>query len=421
MAIAEEEPYVGKTDARSGQWVEITMKKVHRLLSMTDGDERKHVLDYTYVDLHYVEDQRKNLVNKFNLLPGNIVKALGGRGKRKEKISSKEEPLPPLPKLIGVEPASTSNSLISLADLTPNMADLKLNTYKAEASVEHLLLTLMEEIKILKEHTEVPSITLYQYHKLGVPSLPTEYLKRSVWNLDSGCSRHMTRVKRYLHRYSKESGPKGIQHKKTRNGKKYHVTFSEDDEAISQSNTKGDAINFNENRSFPDDEFLEPRSKFTQCSSNIEYFPYIHASETILENNITPTDSPIIQDSVSPKEPPELSITDDHLTLNEHDHPGSGDNLALDEIQHNVINEQISEVQSSTTTISPLAELFLQPPVSQDRWSREKHSELVNIIGEPLVGIITRSKIRDLEAALAHECLYINFFSEMEPKKPLKL
>ncbi|GKB40261.1 retrovirus-related pol polyprotein from transposon TNT 1-94 [Tanacetum coccineum] len=68
MVIAEDEPLVGKADARSGQWVDITMKKVHRLLSMTDGDERKHVLDYTHVDLHYVEDQRKNLVNKFNLL-----------------------------------------------------------------------------------------------------------------------------------------------------------------------------------------------------------------------------------------------------------------------------------------------------------------------------------------------------------------
>ncbi|GJU65988.1 hypothetical protein Tco_1252247 [Tanacetum coccineum] len=65
MAIAEDEPSVRKTDARSGQWVKITMKKVHRLLSMTDGEERKHVLDYTYVDLHYVEDQRKNLLNMF--------------------------------------------------------------------------------------------------------------------------------------------------------------------------------------------------------------------------------------------------------------------------------------------------------------------------------------------------------------------
>nr|GEX98247.1 zinc finger, CCHC-type [Tanacetum cinerariifolium] len=61
MGIDEEEPSVGKADTRSGQWVEITMKKIHRLLSMADGDERKHVLDYTHVDLHYVEDQRKNL------------------------------------------------------------------------------------------------------------------------------------------------------------------------------------------------------------------------------------------------------------------------------------------------------------------------------------------------------------------------
>ncbi|GJY05542.1 hypothetical protein Tco_0371482 [Tanacetum coccineum] len=81
-----------------------------------------------------------------------------------------------------------------------------------------------------------------------------------------------------------------------------HVTFSEDDEAISQSSTEGDAINFNENRSFPDDEFLEPRSKVTQCPGNIEYFPYKLAYE-----NTTPTDSPFLQDSDSPEDPPEFN------------------------------------------------------------------------------------------------------------------
>nr|GFA33747.1 hypothetical protein [Tanacetum cinerariifolium] len=136
----------------------------------------------------------------------NIVKALGGEGKRKEKISSKEvvftkadessstlapeitsdseskcdsqEPLPPLPKLIGA-PSGTSESLISLFDLTLNMADLTLDTpkpkktrpsvkvspayvikkktekspadpiqcsaKKADSSTKQLLLTLMEE------------------------------------------------------------------------------------------------------------------------------------------------------------------------------------------------------------------------------------------------------------------------------------
>ncbi|GKC62838.1 retrovirus-related pol polyprotein from transposon TNT 1-94, partial [Tanacetum coccineum] len=106
-----------------------------------------------------------------------------------------------------------------------------------------------------------------------------------------------------------------------------HVTFSEDDEAISQSSTEGDAINFNENRSFPDDEFLEPRSKVTQCSANIEYFPYIPPYE-----NTTPTDSPILQDFASLEEPPEFTSADDHPTFNEHNHFESGDNLELAKI-----------------------------------------------------------------------------------------
>nr|GEY37214.1 retrovirus-related Pol polyprotein from transposon TNT 1-94 [Tanacetum cinerariifolium] len=37
--------------------------------------------------------------------------------------------------------------------------------------------------------------------------------------------------------------------------------------------------------------------------------------------------------------------------------------------------------------------------------------------GEPMADITTRSRIRDSKAALAHECLYVNFLFEMEPKK----
>ncbi|GKB01650.1 hypothetical protein Tco_0829694 [Tanacetum coccineum] len=95
-----------------------------------------------------------------------------------------------------------------------------------------------------------------------------------------------------------------------------HVTFSEDDEAISQSSTEGDAINFNENISFPDDEFLEPRSKVTQCTGNIKYFPYKPAYE-----NTTPTDSPILQDSVSSEEPHEFTVADDYPALIELNQP----------------------------------------------------------------------------------------------------
>ncbi|GJW42858.1 retrovirus-related pol polyprotein from transposon TNT 1-94 [Tanacetum coccineum] len=153
----------------------------------------------------------------------------------------------------------------------------------------------------------------------------------------------------------------------------YHVTFSEDDEAISQSSTEGDEINLNENRFFPDNEFLKPRSKVTQRSGNDEHFPYVPAYDPLSINNIsilnlvTPTNSAIFQDSKSLNELPEIIIADDHL-----------------------------KAKPSQTIISPLDEVA-NPPVPQDRWLREKHIDLVNIIGEPLAGVITRSKITDSE------------------------
>nr|GEU94699.1 retrovirus-related Pol polyprotein from transposon TNT 1-94 [Tanacetum cinerariifolium] len=114
--------------------------------------------------------------------------------------------------------------------------------------------------------------------------------------------------------------------------------------------------------------------------------------------------------------PPEFTNADDRPTLNELDLAKSKDILEPVVIQDYIINEPISDVQPSPT-ISPSAKGILQPHVAQDRWSREKHIELVNIIGEPLAGITTGSRVRDSKAASAHECLYVNFLFEMEPKK----
>nr|GEV53648.1 hypothetical protein [Tanacetum cinerariifolium] len=110
---------------------------------------------------------------------------------------------------------------------------------------------------------------------------------------------------------------------------------------------------------------------------------------------------------VIPEDPPEFTEADNYLALNEPDQTESTDSFEPVEPQNNVIVEPISDVQPSPT-ISPLAEVILQTPVPQERWSREKHIKLMNIIGEPLAGITTRSRIRDSDAASA---------SEMEPKK----
>ncbi|GKC86311.1 retrovirus-related pol polyprotein from transposon TNT 1-94, partial [Tanacetum coccineum] len=56
-------------------------------------------------------------------------------------------------------------------------------------------------------------------------------------------------------------------------------------------------------------------------------------------------------------------------------------------------------------------------PIAQDRWSRDQHIELVNIIGEPGEGMLTRSMAAKLTAASASECLFADFFFEIEPKK----
>nr|GEW30267.1 transcription factor EGL1 isoform X2 [Tanacetum cinerariifolium] len=143
MAILEDEPSVRKADARSGKWVDITMKKDKI------SDLKKVIEKWTCSKVTL--DQ---LLSK--QVPGNIIKALGREGRRKEKISSKEivftkanefssmpapkitsdlefecetqEPLPLLPKLLGAAPSGTSESLISLSDLTLNMAELTLDS-----------------------------------------------------------------------------------------------------------------------------------------------------------------------------------------------------------------------------------------------------------------------------------------------------
>ncbi|GJV59127.1 retrovirus-related pol polyprotein from transposon TNT 1-94 [Tanacetum coccineum] len=165
QAELKEEPAVGKADARSGQWVETTMKKVQQLILMTDSDERKHVLDYTYVELYRVEDQRKNLLCKFNSFKQELSSCksklldlkdtkvhnislqheisrlnleneslrdeLYGLKKAEESPSEticeitsdsesecdNQEPLPPLPRLSGTKPIGTSTNVIPPSDL----------------------------------------------------------------------------------------------------------------------------------------------------------------------------------------------------------------------------------------------------------------------------------------------------------------
>nr|GEU97917.1 hypothetical protein [Tanacetum cinerariifolium] len=142
MAIAEDEPFVGKGDARSGK-----------------GRRKEN------------NSPKEVLFNKADVSTSKYAPMISSDS---EDDYNNKEPLPPLPKL---EPSGASKNLISLSDLTASMADLTLNNASKETknllikyknvlpSTEQLLLTLMEEVK---------------------------------------------GVKQYLHRFSKESGPKVV-------------------------------------------------------------------------------------------------------------------------------------------------------------------------------------------------------------------
>ncbi|GJU08520.1 hypothetical protein Tco_1124950 [Tanacetum coccineum] len=65
MALADEERVsVSKESVRNGEWIKISMKKVHTILKMKDNDNRKSFLDYMCIDLNYVEEKRNNLMSK---------------------------------------------------------------------------------------------------------------------------------------------------------------------------------------------------------------------------------------------------------------------------------------------------------------------------------------------------------------------
>ncbi|GJZ28521.1 hypothetical protein Tco_0573168 [Tanacetum coccineum] len=73
MALSNEEIIsVSKESASNGEWVKISIQKVHTLLEMEDNDDRKSFLDYMCIDLNYVEEQRNNLMSKHR----NLVQEL---------------------------------------------------------------------------------------------------------------------------------------------------------------------------------------------------------------------------------------------------------------------------------------------------------------------------------------------------------
>nr|GEW96516.1 hypothetical protein [Tanacetum cinerariifolium] len=150
--------------------------------------------------------------------------------------------------------------------------------------------------------------------------------------------------------------------------------------------TKGDEINFNENKSFPDDEYLVPRNP-SQITRNDDHLPYVPAFDPLLTNNITFLDTvnPTTNNINSSDEPPKFSMAGDNHLHNELDN--------LHDLM-SVIILQLLKTDGIETNI--------------------------NILDEPRAGETTRRRVRDFKTASAYECPYVNSFFKIEPNKVIE-
>ncbi|GJV26482.1 retrovirus-related pol polyprotein from transposon TNT 1-94, partial [Tanacetum coccineum] len=286
MALAKDNDVVSKKGARNGEWVKISMRKVHTLLEMEDNDDTKTYLVYLCIDLNYVEEQRNNLLSKHRDLVHElnackeqllvlkqakldfltmillvesqrstidpsvaVIDSLATDYDLADEFLVCSTPLPALKKLDGAEPISrpkTINSILRLKSTfkcealkgviinEPSSAPVKGNknssalvvystpTGKLKSKEVGWIISLEREINPRNpQHTfkrcEVCGSLTYtttdhydiEWFKRGEALQAKKCdIRKPIWYLDSGCSRHMTRVKSYLYKYVEQSRPK---------------------------------------------------------------------------------------------------------------------------------------------------------------------------------------------------------------------
>ncbi|GJW95874.1 retrovirus-related pol polyprotein from transposon TNT 1-94 [Tanacetum coccineum] len=177
----------------------------------------------------------------------------------------------------------------------------------------------------------------------------------------------------------------------------YHVIFDESMEAIRFTNTSIDEIGIDDSSRYLPDEFLQEDdpSREYQVDSDVSYYiiPYRRPPDLI---NTEWTHEQNVQNDQMITQPTNIASGNNTKV--------SGfitESLVPDFTQSHILN------QASTSSY----------PVHQDIWSRDQHIELMNIIGDPGEGMLTRSMVAKLTTASANECLFADFLSKIEPKK----
>ncbi|GJS92658.1 retrovirus-related pol polyprotein from transposon TNT 1-94 [Tanacetum coccineum] len=203
---------------------------------------------------------------------------------------------------------------------------------------------------------------------------------------------------------------------------RYFLGYSSVSKAFKVYNTRRQQIEETYHITF--DERDDPSRKY-QVDSVVSYYIIPHGrslTEITQENHvpevIAPNEPamPHTEDTEGPPDPintkgiHEQNVQNDQMITQPTDVPSGNNTEVLGSITEPlVLDVTQSHITNQASTSSH--------PVPQDRWSRDQHIELVNIIGDPGEGMLTRSMAAKLTAASASECLFADFLSEIEPKK----
>ncbi|GJW33041.1 retrovirus-related pol polyprotein from transposon TNT 1-94 [Tanacetum coccineum] len=198
-------------------------------------------------------------------------------------------------------------------------------------------------------------------------------------------------------------------------------------EAIRFTNTSEDEIGINDSSRYPSDEFIheDDPSRQYQTDSNISYYviPHgrllfeltqeIHVPKVIAPNK---PDIPLTEDTRGPHDLINTEGTYEQNVQNEQiiTQPTEGPSGNNTEVSVSINESLVHDVPQYYISNQAFTSSHLVP---HDRWSKDQHIKLVNIIGDPGEGMLTRSMDAKLITASASKCLYADFLSKIEPKK----
>ncbi|GJR77915.1 hypothetical protein Tco_0090280 [Tanacetum coccineum] len=240
MELAKDNDAVSKEGAKNDEWVKISMRKkrilgVDQLTEDPSSSGQKYLVfvkslaDNTKVSIPDVERPWLNTTKP----PVAVTDSSTTDYDSADESSVSSTPLPPLEKLDGAEPVFGPKTIKSILKSK--------STFKAEASKGIIInkpssapakgnkstsalkvnTTPDGKLKNVKIKDDPPLATIMKELnnlKLQISKNQSSYsrnnqsqqcaIRKSIWYMYSGCSRHMTGVKSYLHKYVEQPGPK---------------------------------------------------------------------------------------------------------------------------------------------------------------------------------------------------------------------